>query len=69
MKQAEKWMISRLQRSVANEIACDEIPYEKALDILRKWKVFEDWTVYELNNRPVDVDELRECIEQQLGLL
>lgn len=69
MKQAEKWMISRLQRSIANEITCDEIPYEKALDILRKWKVFEDWTVYELNNRPVDVDELRECIERELGLL
>ena len=65
---AESWMINRLQKSVANDIACKEIPYYKVLGILQKWKAFENWTVWEMDHRPVNVDELRECIEQEVGL-
>ncbi len=65
---ADDWKIHGLQKSVANDIACKEIPYEKALAIIQKWKIFETWSNYEINNRPVNVDALRESIEQELGL-
>lgn len=65
---AEPWMIARLQRAVANDIACEEMPYDKVLGILQKWRIFEEWTVWEMDHRPVDVTELSECIEQELGL-
>lgn len=64
---APDWMINKLQRSVAEDIACEEVSYSKAIEAVQKWKWGENWTVYEINNRPVDVDELRECICQELG--
>ena len=65
---AQDWAINRMQRSVSNEIACAEIPYEKALEVIQKYNMFGNWTTYEINNRPVDVDEIRELVEQELGL-
>lgn len=65
---APDWAIHRIQRSVANEIACAEIPYTKALEVLQKYNMFSIWTTYEINNRPVDVDEIRELVEKELGL-
>lgn len=64
---ADSWMIHRLQRNVANDIACAEMPYEKVLEVIQKWHVFEDWTVYEINNRPVDIDGLSELIAEELS--
>ena len=65
---ASDWIIHTRQRDVAQKIACKDMPYDKVLDIIQKWKVFEDWTSYEISNRPVDTDELAECVAKELGL-
>ena len=64
---APSWMINRLQRNVANDLACYEMPYGKCLEILQNYNVFGNWTAYEINNRPVDLDGISEMI-QELGL-
>ena len=65
---ADDWMIHRLQRDVASDIACDEMPYGKCVEILQKYNMFGNWTAYEINNRPVDLDEISEMVAQELGL-
>lgn len=65
---ADDWMINRLQRDVASDIACDEMEYGKCLEVIQKYNMFSNWTTYEINNRPVDIDSIRETIEQELGL-
>ena len=67
-KIAPDYEINRLRRDVAMEIACEEMPYGEVLDVLQRLNFFGNWTEYELNHRPVDVDELREIVEQELGL-
>ena len=67
-KIADEVWIKRLQRDVARDIACAEMPYEKCLDVLQKKNVFGNWTAYEINHRPVDVDAIIEMVEQELGL-
>lgn len=68
MPVAEDWMINRLRRDVASDIACDEMPYEKCLEIIQKYNMFGNWSTYEINHRPVDIDSISETIEQELGL-
>ena len=63
---AEPWMVNHMQRSVANDICCKDMPYDTVLGIFQKWKLFENWTVWEMDNRPVDVDEIREMVEQEI---
>lgn len=65
---APDWMINSRQRSVARDISCDDMPYEKVLKVFQKYNMFGNWTVYEINNRPVDIEELTEMCEQELGL-
>lgn len=65
---ADDWMIRHLQESVANDIACEEMPYGKCLEVLQKYNWFGTWTAWEINYRPVDIDEVREMVEQELGL-
>lgn len=66
-KIAPNYEINRLQRGVAMEIACgDEIPYGEVLEILQQYNCFGNWTEYELNHRPVDVEELREMVYEEL---
>ena len=68
-KKAEKWMIKRMQKSVAMDISSKDLPYEKALEILEKHEYFSDWTIYEMNNRPIDLDEIEEACLMEIGLL
>lgn len=65
---ADDVWINRLQRNVANDIACEEMPYAKCLEVLQKYNWFGNWTAWEINHRPVDIDEVREMVEQELGL-
>ena len=65
---AEPWMIHRLQRSVANDIACEDMPYGKCIEVIQKYNMFGNWSTYEINHRPVDIDEVSEMVEQELGL-
>lgn len=65
---ADDWMIHRLQRKVAEDIACEDMPYGKCIDVIQKYNMFGTWSTWEINNRPVDVDEIREMVEQELGL-
>ncbi len=68
-KVADDWRIHKMQESVATDIACKEMPYDKCLEIIQRFQMFESWTDYEINNRPVDVDDISEMVAQELGLM
>lgn len=36
-------------------------------EVLRKWNVHGTETMWEIVNRPVDIEELAECVEQELA--
>ena len=65
---ADDVWIKKLQHDVARDIACEEMPYGKCLEVLQKYNWFGNWTAWEINHRPVDIDEVREMVEQELGL-
>ena len=44
-----------------------DFDYEKVLEVLRKWNVHGTETMWEIVNRPVDIEELAECVEQELA--
>ena len=67
-KIASDYEINRLRRDVANDIACKEMPYGEVLGVLQRLNFFGNWTEYEIYHRPVDIDEAREIVEQELGL-
>ena len=48
---------------IAAQIGFD---YEKVLEVLRRWNVHGTETMYEIVNRPVDIEELAECVEMEL---
>lgn len=59
--------INRLRKSVARDIARDtDLDYDQILEIMNNWNVFGTWTIWEINHRPVDVDELSEIILEQI---
>ena len=51
--------MSRFIKAIANDITCKELPYDYALAFCRDW--FSDWSTYEMNNRPVDIDFVQEA--------
>ena len=63
---APDWMIERLRRAVANDLACKEMEYSDILEYFQSAGIFGTWTVYEINNRPVDLEEIRELAEENL---
>ena len=68
-KISEEWRINKLRRDVAQDIAASEdLPYEKVFEWMERNNVFGNWTDYEIDNRPVDVDELAEIVAEERGL-
>lgn len=63
---ADDVWVKRLRRSVASDIACDEMEYNDCLKVLEDNHVFENWTLYEINHRPVDLESLSEMVAQSL---
>jgi hypothetical protein len=61
-----EWRRDRLRRLVAEEIADNEMSYEEVLHTLQEWDAFGHWDEWELWNRPVDVDELADCVYKEL---
>lgn len=65
---ASEWDIENKRRWTAMKIASQsEIDYVDVLNVLQKYNVHGNWTAWEINNRPVDYDELQEMVEQELG--
>lgn len=61
-------VIENKRRWTATKIAANsEMKYEDILNVLQKWNVHGNWTMWEINNRPTDYDELQEMVEQELG--
>ena len=61
-------VIENKRRWTATKIASQsEMKYEDILNVLQKWNVHGNWTMWEINNRPTDYDELQEAVEQELG--
>ena len=64
---APDYEIENLRRWDATKMAAStNLKYEDILEVLRKYKVHGTWTMYEIYNRPVDIDELTEMVEQEL---
>ena len=70
MKKAnEDWKVNRLREDVARDIANDsDLSYMEIMEWMEDNHVFSNWEAEEFNRRPVNVDELRECIEESMGL-
>ena len=65
---APDFEIENRRRWTATKIAAQsEMEYADILEVLRKYNVHGNWTMYEICNRPVDYDELQEMVEQELG--
>ncbi len=57
--------IDNKRKWTATKIAAQTgFDYEKVLEILRKWGVHGSQTMYEIVNRPVDIDELSRLVEE-----
>lgn len=66
---ASDYEINNRRRWAATRIAAQsEMKYEDILNVLQKYNVYGNWTMYEINNRPTDIDELQEIVEEELGL-
>lgn len=60
--------IEKLRKNTAMEIAAQsDMKYEDILNVLQKYNVHGTWTMWEINHRPRDIDELQEMVEQELG--
>lgn len=66
-KIAPDWMINQRQRQVARDISTTDMPYSDVLEVLQKYNWFGNWSFWEINNRAVDIDEITEMVEQELG--
>lgn len=67
---APNYEIENRRKWTATKIAAQsEMKYEDILNVLQKYNVHGNWTMYEINNRPTDIDELQEMVEQELGLM
>lgn len=65
---APEYEIENKRKWTALKIATQtDLDYEKILEILRKWNVHGTQTMWEIINRPVDIDELAEMVEQELS--
>lgn len=61
--------IENKRKWTATKIAVQtDIDYEDVLKVLRKWNVHGTETMWEIVNRPVDIEELAECVERELLL-
>ena len=64
---ADDWKINRVRKAVAWDIvAATELKYEDVINILVNKNIFDEWSEYELDHRPVDVDSLTEMVETEL---
>ena len=64
---APEFEIDNLRKWTAVKIAAGtDMQYEKVLEVLRKLNVHGNWTMYEILNRPVNIDELTEIVEEQM---
>ena len=65
---APDWDIENKRKWTALRIAAQsDMKYEDIFEVLCKWNVHGTWTMWEINHRPVDIDELQEMVETELG--
>lgn len=63
-----EWLLENKRKWTALKISAQtDFDYEKVLEVLRKWNVHGTETMWEIVNRPVDIEELAECVEQELA--
>jgi len=59
--------IDNKRKWTATKIAAQtDFDYEEILEVLRKWNVHGTETMWEINHRPVDIDDIAECVVQEL---
>ena len=64
---ANDYDIENRRRWTATKIAAQsDMKYGDILNVLQKYNIHGNWTPWEINNRPVDYDELQEIVEQEL---
>lgn len=67
-KIAPEYEINNLRKWTATKIAAkSNLKYEDILKWLQENNVHGNWTMYEILNRPVNIDEIMEIIEEELA--
>lgn len=59
LENKRKWTTAKIA-------AKTNVPYEEVLKILRILGVHSNWTDWELENRPEDINELTEIVEEYI---
>ena len=62
------WRRKDLRSTVANDLArILGYNYDTILAMLIRWKAFENWTLYEVNHRPVNIEEIAGLVQEALN--
>lgn len=56
------YLVNKMRSNVANDIDIKGISWEKAYNALTAMGFFESWDDEEFYYRPVDMDEVSECV-------
>ena len=59
--------VRSFRKAVANDISDAELPYNLILKAMDEMNYFSDWTVWERDNRPVDLDTVYEYVYDYLS--
>lgn len=59
-KREQRCMVAR---DLSNEIGLD---YNWILQKLEEWKAFDTWSMWELNHRPVNLEELADLLYEEV---
>ena len=62
------WRRRDLRTTVANDLSrILGYDYVAVLQLLEQWDTFGNWTLWETNHRPVDLEELAELVQEELN--
>lgn len=63
---SREFKIENLRKWTATKIVVvTRFNYFSILELLQKWDVHGNWSDWELENRPVDIDELAELVSEE----
>lgn len=62
------WRRRDLRNTVAEDLArILGYNYSAVLRILEQWDAFGNWTLWETNHRPVNLEEIAELVQEELN--
>lgn len=63
-----EWRKRDLRSTVAGDLSrILGYNYSAVLQLLESWRVFDNWTLWETNHRPVNLEELAELVTEAIN--